>query len=65
MAGVNQALVYRYFGSKEKLIAEAAGRDLDTADTMTADTPLADLPRALLDRAWTWARSTRATCRDS
>jgi AcrR family transcriptional regulator len=51
LAGVNQALVYRYFGSKEKLFAEAAGRGLDAADTMTADTPLADLPRELLDRA--------------
>jgi AcrR family transcriptional regulator len=48
-AGVNQALVYRYFGSKEKLFAEAAGRD--AADSLTADTPLADLPRALLERA--------------
>lgn len=51
LAGVNQALVYRYFGSKEKLFAEAAGRGLDAADTMAADVPLKDLPRALLERA--------------
>ncbi|MFI5592099.1 TetR/AcrR family transcriptional regulator [Amycolatopsis sp. NPDC051758] len=50
-AGVNQALVYRYFGSKEKLFAEAAGRGLEAADSMTVETPLANLPRALLDRA--------------
>jgi AcrR family transcriptional regulator len=50
-AGVNQALVYRYFGSKEKLFAEAAGRGWDTADTVTVDVPLKDLPRALLERA--------------
>jgi AcrR family transcriptional regulator len=47
-AGVNQALVYRYFGSKEKLFAEAA--DVDSqADDLVANTPLADLPRVLLD----------------
>jgi AcrR family transcriptional regulator len=50
-AGVNQALVYRYFGSKEKLFAEAAGGGLDARDTLVADTPLNDLPRALLGRA--------------
>ncbi|WP_328617552.1 TetR/AcrR family transcriptional regulator [Amycolatopsis sp. NBC_00355] len=50
-AGVNQALVYRYFGSKEKLFAEAADRGWDSADTMTRDIPLKDLPRALLERA--------------
>ncbi|GLY39844.1 hypothetical protein Amsp01_058670 [Amycolatopsis sp. NBRC 101858] len=58
MAGVNQALVHRHVGSKEELIAEAAGRDLDTADTMTTGTPCSTGP-------WTWARSTRATCRVS
>jgi AcrR family transcriptional regulator len=51
-AGVNQALVYRYFGSKEKLFAEAAGRGVSESgiETMT-DTPLADLPRRLLEGA--------------
>ena len=51
-AGVNQALVYRYFGSKEKLLAEAVGGD-DAVDTL-ADlyrAPLADLPHLLLERA--------------
>jgi AcrR family transcriptional regulator len=53
-AGVNQALVYRYFGSKEKLFAEAVGADAP-ADVMPASTiagaPLADLPRILLEQA--------------
>jgi AcrR family transcriptional regulator len=49
--GVNQALVYRYFGSKEKLFAEAAGGGFDSRDTLVADTPLNDLPRVLLERA--------------
>jgi len=48
-AGVNQALVYRYFGSKEKLFAEAAGASTAPDDIVT-NTPLADLPRVLLDR---------------
>jgi len=48
-AGVNQALVYRYFGSKEKLFAEAADSALAT-DNMMADTPLSELPAALLAR---------------
>ncbi len=52
-AGVNQALVYRYFGSKEKLLAEAAGDD--PADTVPgraiAHAPLADLPHILLNHA--------------
>ncbi|MFG1642938.1 helix-turn-helix domain-containing protein [Amycolatopsis sp. NPDC049252] len=47
LAGVNQAPVYRHFGSKEKLFAEAADQGWDSADTMTADLPLKDLPRAL------------------
>lgn len=53
-AGVNQALVYRYFGSKEKLLAEAANGDepADTSpDPALFDAPLADLPHVLLDRA--------------
>jgi AcrR family transcriptional regulator len=51
-AGVNQALVYRYFGSKEKLLAEAVGGD-DAVDTLTDlyRAPLADLPHLLLERA--------------
>jgi AcrR family transcriptional regulator len=48
-AGVNQALVYRYFGSKEKLFAEAAGGSTE-ADDIVTNTPLAELPRVLLDR---------------
>jgi AcrR family transcriptional regulator len=48
-AGVNQALVYRYFGSKEKLFAEAASVNR-APDDIVASTPLADLPRVLLDR---------------
>lgn len=50
LAGVNQALVYRYFGSKEKLFAEAAGTGTETPDDLVTATPLADLPRVLLDR---------------
>jgi AcrR family transcriptional regulator len=53
-AGVNQALVYRYFGSREKLLAEAAGGDgsADTAlDRAVACAPLADLPHILLEHA--------------
>jgi AcrR family transcriptional regulator len=48
-AGVNQALVYRYFGSKEKLFAEAVSGS-EAADDMIMNTPLAELPRVLLDR---------------
>lgn len=50
-AGVNQTLVYRYFGSKEKLFAEAVGGTTTDPDSVIAETPLADLPRALLDHA--------------
>ncbi|GAB3189464.1 TetR family transcriptional regulator [Micromonospora palomenae] len=49
-AGVNQTLVYRYFGSKEKLFAEAACAGAESPNIVTK-TPLAELPRALLDRA--------------
>lgn len=49
-AGVNQALVYRYFGSKEKLFAEAAATGAASPDDLITSTPLADLPRVLLDR---------------
>jgi AcrR family transcriptional regulator len=49
-AGVNQALVYRYFGSKEKLFAEAAATGATSPDDLITNTPLADLPRVLLDR---------------
>lgn len=47
-AGVNQALVYRYFGSKDKLFAEAA--EATATDRLMLDTPLPDLPAALLAR---------------
>jgi AcrR family transcriptional regulator len=47
-AGVNQALVYRYFGSKEKLFAEAVGGSTTTVDSVIDGTPLTDLPHALL-----------------
>jgi AcrR family transcriptional regulator len=50
LAGVNQALVYRYFGSKEQLFTEAATTGVDPADDLIANTPLAELPRLLLDR---------------
>ncbi|MBP2330553.1 AcrR family transcriptional regulator [Kibdelosporangium banguiense] len=49
-AGVNQALVYRYFGSKEKLFAEAASDATTTPDTLMTETPLADLPAILVAR---------------
>jgi AcrR family transcriptional regulator len=48
-AGVNQALVYRYFGSKEKLFTEALGSSAE-ADDIAMKTPLVELPRVLLDR---------------
>lgn len=50
-AGVNQALVYRYFGSRDKLFAEAVAGDAPARDSITTRTPLADLPRALLHHA--------------
>lgn len=50
VAGVNQALVYRYFGSKEKLFAEAAAASAVSPDDLIMNTPLAELPRVLLDR---------------
>ena len=48
-AGANQALLYRYFGSKEALLIEALQQT--EADRTIADTPLADLPSTLLRRA--------------
>ena len=48
-AGANQALVYRYFGSKEALLVEALAQT--EPDGTIADTPLADLPHTLLRRA--------------
>jgi AcrR family transcriptional regulator len=48
-AGVNQALVYRYFGSKEKLFAEAACATQDSPEDIIETTPLADMARVLLD----------------
>ncbi len=59
-AGVNQALVYRYFGSKEKLFAEAAASGGASPDDIIARTPLADLPGALLDRVLTVAAAEEA-----
>lgn len=49
-AGVNQALVYRYFGSKEKLFAEAACGHPESPVDIIETTPLHDLPRVLLTR---------------
>jgi len=49
-AGVNQALVYRYFGSKEKLFFEAVSDGGDAVDDVIANTPVADLPQFLLGR---------------
>jgi AcrR family transcriptional regulator len=48
LAGVNQTLVYRYFGSKEKLVGEAAGGGGRASVDVTA-TPMGELPRALLE----------------
>ncbi len=48
-AGANQALVYRYFGSKEALLVEAL--QPTEPDRTIAETPLADLPHTLLRRA--------------
>lgn len=50
-AGVNQALVYRYFGSKEKLFAEAVSAGAEEFDNEIVTIPLPDLPHTLLDRA--------------
>ncbi|WP_029432970.1 TetR/AcrR family transcriptional regulator [Blastococcus sp. URHD0036] len=48
-AGANQALVYRYFGSKEALLVEALSPT--EPDSTIADTPLDALPHTLLRRA--------------
>jgi AcrR family transcriptional regulator len=47
-AGVNQALVYRYFGSKEKLFAEAAGGEATVTDRLIEQTPLDELASTLI-----------------
>jgi AcrR family transcriptional regulator len=60
-AGVNQALVYRYFGSKEKLFAEAACAGPDSPADIIETTPLADLPRVLLTRILDVVMSEEAT----
>ena len=60
LAGVNQALVYRYFGSKEKLFAEAAASSVEAPDDLITNTPLAELPRALLDRVFVMAQAHEA-----
>ncbi|WP_394617237.1 TetR/AcrR family transcriptional regulator [Lentzea sp. JNUCC 0626] len=49
-AGVNQTLVYRYFGSKEKLFSEAAESNVTGADLIIEQTPLDELVSALLTR---------------
>lgn len=46
-AGVNQALVYRYFGSKEKLFAEAASGETSAVDRLIEQTPLDELATTL------------------
>jgi AcrR family transcriptional regulator len=50
-AGVNQTLVYRYFGSKEKLFEEAAAQSDAHREAQKAlkDVPLEQLPKTLLD----------------
>lgn len=55
LAGVNQALVYRYFGSKEKLFAEAANSSVSAPDDLIVNTPLAELPRVLLEHIFAMA----------
>lgn len=47
-AGVNPALIYRYFGSKEKLFVSVVSRDRDPAAVI--DGPLEELP----ERSVTW-----------
>ncbi|MCF2525826.1 TetR/AcrR family transcriptional regulator [Yinghuangia soli] len=47
-AGVNPALIYRYFGSKEKLFVSVVSRDRDPATVI--DGPMDELP----DRSVTW-----------
>ncbi|MBE9374519.1 TetR family transcriptional regulator [Saccharopolyspora sp. HNM0983] len=44
-AGVNQALVFRYFGSKQELFAAVLGSDAELA----ASEPVDELPRRVLD----------------
>ncbi|MEU8134654.1 TetR/AcrR family transcriptional regulator [Streptodolium elevatio] len=50
-AGVNPALIYRYFGSKEKLFVQVVSRDRDPAAIIAG--PLGELP----DRSVTWFRT--------
>ncbi|WTW98549.1 TetR/AcrR family transcriptional regulator [Streptomycetaceae bacterium NBC_01309] len=50
-AGVNPALIYRYFGSKEKLFVKVVSRDRDPAAIIAG--PLDELP----DRSVTWFRN--------
>jgi AcrR family transcriptional regulator len=47
--------VYRYFGSKEKLFAEAAASSTEAPEDLVTNTPLAELPRVLLDRVFAMA----------
>jgi AcrR family transcriptional regulator len=48
-AGVNQGLVYRYFGSKEKLFALAAAGPDEDDGSVFATAPLSEVPHLLLD----------------
>ncbi|WP_196814518.1 TetR/AcrR family transcriptional regulator [Nocardia sp. BMG111209] len=48
-AGVNQALVYRYFGSKDELFAEAARETATNSADFFHNTPLPEIAPALLD----------------
>ncbi|NUU20536.1 MAG: helix-turn-helix transcriptional regulator, partial [Streptomycetaceae bacterium] len=50
-AGVNPALIYRYFGSKEKLFVSVISRDRDPAIVLQG--PLDELP----ERSVTWFRN--------
>lgn len=48
VVGVNQALINRYFGSKENLFVEAVRTGGSGAAGLVASTPLADLPDKIL-----------------
>ncbi|MFC6154776.1 TetR/AcrR family transcriptional regulator [Nocardioides yefusunii] len=49
-AGVNQALVYRYFGSKEALLSETVMDEAPPFSEVFADHDLDDLPHAIARR---------------
>jgi AcrR family transcriptional regulator len=50
-AGANQALVYRYFGSKDALLLKTVEDAWPETDRDIADVPLPELPHVLLRRA--------------